>query len=77
MRGEETLYPTDVLKSKYVTVLQASMMCKTTIPRIIEMINSKAIPYAEFKVDGKRSRVVHVNYEDVERVLASEEGVVS
>lgn len=72
MRNEETLYPTDILKSKYVTVLQASMMCKTTVPKIIQMIESKRIPYAEFKVEGKRTRVVHVNHEDVTRELQKE-----
>lgn len=73
MKDEETLYPTDILRSKYVTVLQASVMCKTTVPKIIQMIESKRIPYAEFKVDGKRARVVHVNHEDVSRELQKEE----
>lgn len=72
MKDEETLYPTDILKSKYVTVLQASVMCKTTVPKIIQMIESHRIPYAEFKVEGKRTRVVHVNHEDVSRELQKE-----
>lgn len=69
MKNEETLYPTDILRMKYVTVMEASEKCGTTISKIIDMIESKKIPYALFIPPGKRTKVVHVNYEDVERVL--------
>ena len=69
MKNGETLYPTDILRMKYVTVMEASEKCNTTISNIIKMIDSKKIPYALFSLPGKRSKVVHVNYEDVARVL--------
>lgn len=69
MKNEEVLYPTDILRTKYITVMEASQRCNTTIQRILNMIESKQIPYALFSTEGKRQKVVHVNYEDVERVL--------
>jgi len=69
MKNEETLYPTDILRMKYVTVMEAADRCHTTISKIIDMIEQKKIPYAMFSTEGKRSKVVHVNYEDVEKVL--------
>ena len=77
MENETNLYPTDILLSKYVTVLEAARICSTSIPKIIELISTKQIPYAELKVEGKRSRVIHVNHEDVSRVLLEKCGAVS
>lgn len=72
MKYEETLYPTDLLRMKYVTVMEAADKCNTTVAKIVDMIEKKTIPYALFSAEGKRSKIVHVNYEDVQRVLDEE-----
>lgn len=74
MKYEQTLYPTDILRMKYVTVMEASEKCNTTISNIINMIETKKIPYALFSTEGKRAKVVHVNYEDVQRELDKQRG---
>lgn len=73
MKDETTIYPTDILRSKYVTVLQASISCNVPISKILELIKNKSIPYAEFRVgtNNRSPRVTHVNPEDIQRVLLS------
>lgn len=66
---ETTMYPTDILKSKYRTILEASSLCGCTIQDVLNAVNSGAIPYAEFSVPGQKRRIPHVNPEDLERYL--------
>lgn len=72
MKNEETVYPTDILRSKYVTVLEAANMNNTTIARVLEMVKDHKIPYALFIPPEKRKKVMHVNHEDVAKVLKEE-----
>lgn len=72
MKSEEHLYPTDILLTKYVTVLEAANRCHTTIPKILEMIKTDKIRSAELPIPNKRSRILHVNYEEVMKELEVE-----
>jgi len=66
---ENTIYPTDILRSKYKPLLEASIMCNCTVKDIIEAIKSKELRYAEFRIEGSHRRVPHVNPEDLQKYL--------
>lgn len=72
---ETTVYPTDILKSKYRTVLEAAEICKCSVQTILSAIKADKLRWAEFKVPGKRCRVVHVNPEELSKYLEDHQDV--
>ena len=61
--------PLEILKEKYVPLVKMPELYDIPISVINNMISEHKIPYTEFKAPGESRRTVHVNPEDVLRVL--------
>lgn len=69
---EEGLLPLEILKSKYIPIVEFPIKYNISVARIMRLIESKKIRHAEFKAPGDNRRTIHVNPEDVLAILNKE-----
>ena len=67
MENESTLYPADILMSKYVPLVNAVAATGVDIRTLYKLVESQEIPYALFRdLSTSKKRIIHVNPEDIE-----------
>lgn len=64
--------PLEILKEKYIPIVEFPEKYDISVAKIMRMIDSHKIKYAEFRAPGSNRRTMHVNPEDVFRVLGKE-----
>lgn len=65
--------PLEILKEKYLPVTDYPEKYGISVAKIMSLISSRKLRYAEFKVPGQTRRSPHVNYEDVLRLIKEEQ----
>lgn len=65
--------PLEILKEKYIPLDKFPEKYGISVARVKKLIDAHKIRYAEFKAPGDIRRTIHVNPEDVFRVLEKEE----
>lgn len=68
-----SLLPLEVLKDKYIPVVEFPEKYNISIARVMKLIKARKVRPAEFKVPGAPKRSLHVNPEEVLAVLRKEE----
>lgn len=64
--------PLEILKEKYVPVSKIPELYNISAAKVMRLIESNKLKYAEFKAPGDTRRSPHVNPEDLFRVLEKE-----
>lgn len=65
--------PLEELKEKYIPIVDFPEKYNISVAKIMRLIESHKIRYAEFKAPGAMRRSIHVNPEDVLAALEKEE----
>lgn len=65
--------PLELLKEKYIPVEEFPEKYGVSVNKIMKLIESGELRYAEFKAPGAFRRTPHVNPEDLMKVLEKEE----
>lgn len=69
--SEEKL-PLEILKEKYIPVELVPEKCGVSVAKVMKLINSSKLRYAEFKAPGASRRTPHINPDDLYAVLEKE-----
>lgn len=66
--------PLEILKEKYIPVVDFPEKYGISVAKVMRLVNSHKVRYAEFKSpNSNRSRIMHVNPEDVLPLLEKED----
>lgn len=65
--------PLEILKEKYIPIEEFPEKYNISVSKIMRLVESRKVRYAEFKAPGAHRRSMHLNPEDVLRVLEREE----
>lgn len=65
--------PLEILKEKYIPVEEFPEKYGISIAKITRLVQNHRLKYAEFKAPGAARRSMHLNPEDVLRVVGREE----
>lgn len=64
--------PLELLKEKYIPVSEVPEKCGVSVAKVMNLIHSKKLRYAEFRVEGEYRRTPHINPEDLFSILDKE-----
>ena len=64
--------PLELLKEKYIPLNQFPEKYHISVAKIMRLIKSNKLRYAEFKIPGEIRRTIHVNPEDLFAALEKE-----
>lgn len=64
--------PLEILKEKYIPVAAFPERYNISVAKVMSLVNSGKLRIAEFKAPGDTRRSLHVNYEEVLKLVQEE-----